>query len=300
MFDILEFDHISMSVPAMGPQIEFLTKVLGFRLDSQGESDEGYFSAGFSVPGRSALGWEVLVPNGPDSYLHRFLNGASGPGLHHVALRVRSVGQVAEEIRAEGMEPWGYRERDEEDGEGGVIYIHPRSGGHGFLFQMYSGDPWHEGHPFEDEGEHTLGIVAVNHLSHAHPDRDELAGFYERLFGMKTIYTSPGDGLDSGFKTRVLEATTGQLLFEMIQPAGPTSFVQKFLDARGPSMHHVTFEVGDWERAVSACAHHAIPIFGERAGETDGAAWKEAFIQPKHTGGMLVQFFWQERPGIWI
>jgi len=300
VFDILEFDHISMSVPAMGPQIEFLTKVLGFRLDSQGESDEGYFSAGFSVPGRSALGWEVLVPNGPDSYLHRFLNGASGPGLHHVALRVRSVGQVAEEIRAEGMEPWGYRERDEEDGEGGVIYIHPRSGGHGFLFQMYSGDPWHEGHPFEDEGEHTLGIVAVNHLSHAHPDRDELAGFYERLFGMKTIYTSPGDGLDSGFKTRVLEATTGQLLFEMIQPAGPTSFVQKFLDARGPSMHHVTFEVGDWERAVSACAHHAIPIFGERAGETDGAAWKEAFIQPKHTGGMLVQFFWQERPGIWI
>ncbi len=300
MFDILEFDHISMSVHVLGPQIEFLTRVLGFRLHDQNENDDGYFSASFGVPGRSALGWEVLAPNGPDSYLHRFLNGASGPGLHHVALRVRSVQQVAEAIRAEGMEPWGYRERDEEDREGGVIYIHPRSGGHGFLFQMYSGDPWHEGHVFEDEGEHTLGIIAVNHLSHAHPDRDELAGFYERLFGMKTIYTSPGDGLESGFKTRVLETTTEQLRFEMIQPAGPTSFVQKFLDARGPSMHHVTFEVGDWERAVSACAHHAIPIFGERTGETNGAQWKEAFIHPKHTGGMLVQFFWQERPGIWI
>ena len=296
----MQFDHISMSVPVMGPQIDFLTRVLGFRLLDQGESDEGYFSASLEVPGRSGLGWEVLAPNGPESYLHRFLNGASGPGLHHVALRVRSVQQVAEAIRAEGMEPWGHREQEEEEREGGVIYIHPRSGGYGFLFQLYSGDPWHDAHTFDDEGEHTLGIIAVNHLSHAHPDRDELAGFYERLFGMKPIYTSPGDGLDSGFRTRVLETNTEQLRFEVIQPAGPDSFLQKFLDARGPSMHHVTFEVGDWERAVSACAHHAIPIFGERSGQTDGAHWKEAFIHPKHTGGMLAQFFWQERPGVWI
>lgn len=301
MFDIVQFDHISMSVPAMAPQIEFLTKVLGFRLLDQGESDEGYLSASLEAPGRSRLGWEVLVPNGPNSYLHRFLDGASGPGLHHVAMRVRSIHQTAEAIREQGIEPWGYRGRGEgEEGEGGVAYVHPRSGGYGFLFQMYAGDPWHESHPFEDEGEHTLGIIAVNHLSHAHQDRGELGDFYERLFGMKTIYISPGDGSDTGFRTRVLETPTEQLRFEIIEPAGPTSFVQKFLDARGPSMHHVTFEVGDWERAVSACAHHAIPISGERTGETDGAAWKEAFIHPRHTGGMLVQFFWQERPGIWI
>ncbi len=300
MIDILQFDHISMSVPVMGPQVDFLTRVMGFRLLDQNESDEGYFSASFGVPGRSGLGWEVLVPNGPESYLHRFLSGASGPGLHHVALRVRSIHQTAAAIREQGIEPWGYRGHDEEESEGGVVYVHPRSGGYGFLFQMYAGDPWHEAHAFDDEGEHTLGITAVNHLSHAHPDRGELGDFYERLFGMKTIFTSPGDGSDSGFKTRVLETNTEQLRFEIIEPAAPTSFVQKFLDARGPSMHHVTFEVGDWERAVSACAHHAIPIFGERTGQTDGAAWKEAFIHPKHTGGMLVQFFWQERPGVWI
>ena len=300
MLDIVQFDHISMAVPALDPQIDFLTRVLGFRFLERYESDEGYFAANFDVPGRSALGWEVLMPNTPESYLHRFLAGASGPGLHHVAFQVRSMHDAAEAIRAQGIEPWGYRERDEVESGGGVIYLHPRSGGYGFLFQIYSGDPGHESHAFDDEGEHTLGITAVNHLSHAHPDRGELGDHYEQLFGMKTIFTSPGDGPDSGFKTRVLETNTGQLRFEIIEPAGPTSFVQKFLDARGPSMHHVTFEVGDWERAVSACAHHAIPIFGERRGQTDGAAWKEAFIHPKHTGGMLVQFFWQERPGVWI
>lgn len=300
MLDIVQFDHISMAVPALDPQIDFLTRVLGFHFLDRYESDEGYFAANFDVPGRSALGWEVLMPNNPESYIHRFLKGASGPGLHHVALQVRSIHEAAEAIRAEGVEPWGYRERDEVESGGGVIYLHPRSGGHGFLFQLYSGGPWHEAHAFDDEGEHTLGITAVDHLSHAHPDRSELGDHYERLFGMKTIFTSPGDGSDTGFTTRVLEANTGQLRFEVIQPAGPASFVQKFLEARGPSMHHVTFEVGDWERAVSACAHHAIPIFGERGGQTNGARWREAFIHPKYTGGMLVQFFWQERPGIWI
>lgn len=300
MLDILRFDHISMAVPALDPQVDFLTRVLGFRFSGRYESDEGYVAANLDVPGRSGLGWEVLTPDNPESYLHRFIGGASGPGLHHVALRVRSVQQAAEAIRGQGIEPWGYRERDEVESGGEVIYVHPRSGGHGFLFQLYSGDPWHQAQAFDDEGEHTLGITAVDHLSHAHPDRGELGDYYERLFGMKTIFTSPGDGSDVGFRTRVLETNTGQLRFEVIEPAGPASFAQRFLDMRGPSMHHVTFEVGDWERAVSACAHHAIPIFGERTGQTDGARWKEAFIHPKHTGGMLVQFFWQERPGVWI
>lgn len=300
MLDIVQFDHISMAVPTLAPQIDFLTNVLGFRFLEQYESDEGYFAANFDVPGRSALGWEVLAPNSPESYVNRFLSGASGPGLHHVAFQVRDAHDAAEAIRAEGIEPWGYRERPEVESGGGVIYLHPRSGGHGFLYQIYSGDPWHESTAFEDDREHTLGIIAVNHLSHAHPSREELGGYYERLFGMKTIYRSPGDGSDTGFNTRVLETNTQQLRFEILEPAGPTSFVQKFLDPRGPSMHHVTFEVGDWERAVSACAHHNIPIFGERTGETDGAAWKEAFIHPKYTGGMLVQFFWQAKPGIWI
>ncbi len=300
MLDIVQFDHISMAVPALEPQTEFLTKVLGFKFLEQYESDEGYFAANFDVPGRSRLGWEVLMPNSPESYVNRFINGSSGPGLHHVALQVRSDRAAAEAIRAMGIEPWGYRERPEVESGGGVIYLHPRSGGHGFLFQIYSGDPWHESTPFDDDGEHTLGITAVNHLSHAHPSRDELGTYYEELFGMKTIYQSPGSGSESGFNTRVLETNTRQLRFEILEPAGPQSFVQRFLDARGPSMHHVTFEVGDWDRAVSACAHHNIPIFGERTGETDGASWKEAFIHPKHTGGMLVQFFWEAKPGVWI
>jgi methylmalonyl-CoA/ethylmalonyl-CoA epimerase len=62
----------------------------------------------------------------------------------------------------------------------------------------------------------------------------------------------------------------------------------------------VTFEVADWDRAVRACADHEVPTFGENRGETDGAAWRDVFIHPRHTGGVLVQLFWEERPGVWV
>jgi len=303
LIEIVKFDHISMAVPALDPQIDFLTRVMGFRFADKFENDEGYFGANLEVPGSSAIGWEILAPNGPDSYLHRFLQGASGPGLHHVAIQIKDAAQAADTIRLEGHEPWGYQApaADDEGGDGrGMAYIHPRGGGHGFLWQLYAGEPWHTGEPFEDEGAHSLGIVAVNHLAHATPDRDSLAAWYERVFGCTTRYRSTHDGSKAGFRTTVLDTPTKQLRFEMIEPAGAGSFIQRFLDERGPNMHHVNVQVRDFGHALAALQHHQIPVFGQNSGSRDGAAWSEAFIHPRYTGGMLVQFFWEERPGIWM
>jgi methylmalonyl-CoA/ethylmalonyl-CoA epimerase len=51
---------------------------------------------------------------------------------------------------------------------------------------------------------------------------------------------------------------------------------------------------------VAALAHHGVRTFGERSSETNGVPWREAFIHPKATGGVLLQFFWQAEPGVWI
>lgn len=299
---IKRLDHISMAVPALDPQIDLMKRLFGFRLAGKFENDEGYFGANLEVPGRTAIGWEVLAPRGEDSYLHRFLAGPTGPGLHHMAIQIESTSQAAGVIREEGAEPWGFKERPDvgpDEPSRGVVYMHPRSGGRGYLWQMYAGDPWHQGELFDDEETDTLGIIAVNHLAHATHDREELGDWYERVFGLHTVWRSPGDGVEAGFRTRVLETPTEQIRFEMIEPVGD-SFIAKFLETRGEGMHHVTFEVGDWEHALAACRTHGIPTFGERSGTREGARWSEAFIHPRHTGGMLVQFFWQEQPGTWI
>ncbi len=145
----------------------------------------------------------------------------------------------------------------------------------------------------------TLGVRAVNHISHAHPDRRQLTVWYEAVLGMRSIYASP-EMRDDPYLIETLETPGAQLRWEIIQPHGPRSFIGSYLEQRGPSFHHVTFEVGDWERAVAACAAHGVEPFGQAAGEVDGALWREAFIHPRHTGGVLIQFFWEERLGIWI
>ena len=312
MIDIVRVEHIAVVAPTLDPPIELLEGLFGFRLVHKFASAEGYIGATLDIPGGAGLQWEVLAPSGVGSYLYRFLNGPQGAGLHHIAVRVPDAGIAAALLREEGIVPWGLEEREVPEPDG-TFFIHPRVGGNGFLFQV-EGPQVEDGElspgressafaarePSGDEDERTLGVIGVNHISHAHANAEEIGDWYERVFALHTRYRSPGDGLETGFTTRVLESWRFALRFEVIQPSAQASFIQRFLDRRGPGMHHVAFEVGDWGRAVRACALHAIPIFGERFGETDGVWWREAFIHPRYTGGVLVQFFWQGAPNIWI
>ena len=297
MIDVVKIDHLSQTVPELDPQIEFLERVLGLRLIGRHDT-ESFFSATLAIPGSSEIGWELMAPNGSDSYLHRFLDSPLGPGLHHLAMKVSSVDETRETIRAAGYEPW------DEDPEKHQTYLHPARGGQGFLFQFYdSGDEdgWYETPAFEDDGEHTLGIIAVNHIAHAHPNRDELGDWYEQLLGFETFWQKGSNTASAGeFETRLLDASTKQMRIEVISPTRPDSFVQSFIEERGTAVHHLTVEVGDWERAIAALEHHGVRTFGERSSSTNGVPWRETFIHPKETGGVLLQFFWQAEPGVWI
>jgi methylmalonyl-CoA/ethylmalonyl-CoA epimerase len=311
LVQIARIDHISIAVSELEPEVTLLERLFGFKRSGEWADDSsgGYRGITLDVPGSSDIDWEVLAPNGEDSYIQRFLDGPNGPGFHHIAMEVADVGATIAELRALGVEPWpavaaGAVESGTGDGAApSETYIHPEQGGNGFLFQFVGAEASHDRaareRPAAPDVDGSLGIIAINHLSHAHAAADELAAWYQRVLGMETFHRSEG-GEYADFSTRVLETSTRQMRWELIQPAGKDSFIGRFIEARGPSIHHVTFEVGDWDRAVAACEQHGVPTFGDRAGETDGVEWREAFIHPRYTGGFLAQFFWQASPGVWI
>lgn len=296
MIEIARFDHISVAAPSLGPQVEVMERLFGFRPSGQFESDEGYTGITLAIAGPSDVRWEVIAPQGRDSFLHRFLAGPHGPGLHHVAIDVKSMQQAQKALRMEEAEPWGLAEVDEESVPE-TIYLHPRDGGRGILWQLNA--THEESEPveaFDDDSTSTVGVIAVNHLAHATADRRDLAAWYERMFGCGTVWESSAAGAENGFLTQIVEAPTQPFRFEAIEPAGPNSFIAQFIAQRGEAMHHVTFEVGNWARAMQACRAQKVPVFGERA----GPQWNEAFIHPRYLGGVLVQLFWEERPGTWV
>ncbi len=309
MIDIARIDHISMAVPELEPQVELLERLFGFRYTGR-FSDRGYHGADLEIPGSSGIAWELLAPDGPDSYLHRFLDGANGPGLHHIAMQVRDMDSALRSMAQFGIEPWGLDQQErhfedeqsvEDEVEGGahsVAYIHPRGGGFGFLYQLYEGTPWHLPEPFEDDRPGTLGITAVNSLGHAHHSHTELGDWYEQLFGLRTVHAPPLAFARASFVSRILELPSEQLRIEVMQPAREDSFLQRFIDERGTAVHHVSFEVRDMQAAIVACNSHGVDVIAEHSGQTEGGRWHEAFTPPEHTGGMLVQFFAQESSSI--
>ena len=296
--DIEHIDHIGMVVEQLEPQVELLERLFGFAAERRiRDESAGVERVRLAVPGTAEIDWEVTAPTREGSSLQGFLDSPLGPGLHHVGMLVPDLSATAGDLRRLGIEPerelGGTSERPVEE-----ILIHPRRGGHGFQFRFRSVDgaaPPLEAPPMR---EGALGVTAIDHLSHAHDSPDELVGWYGRVFGMEGSYYSDQPG--GGFATKVLETPTRQMHWEVIQPRGDDSFVASFLERRGPAIHHVAFEVADWDTAVAACATHGIDLFDESEGVRDGARWVEGFIHPRQTGGMLVQLFWEERPGIWV
>jgi len=76
-------------------------------------------------------------------------------------------------------------------------------------------------------------------------------------------------------------------VIEVIQPEGDgTSFVDRFLAARGPGIHHITFKVPDLPTAAQRVKSHGYDVFGYF---DEIPSWKEFFIHPKQAQGIVVQ-----------
>jgi hypothetical protein len=75
---------------------------------------------------------------------------------------------------------------------------------------------------------------------------------------------------------------------EMIAPIDPgdDNFLTRFLRDHGEGPHHLTFKVHDIEHAVARAAELGFDVVGRN---TEHAGWKEAFIHPRSSHGVLIQ-----------
>ena len=121
-----------------------------------------------------------------------------------------------------------------------------------------------------------LGIKRIDHVSVVHSDLEGRVRFYQDLVGMEVAerFESPA----AGFKGVAMSI-----------PGSPTQWEIRFLAERGPGMHHATFEVEDIEKAAAALRSNGIEPFGEGIAND----WKQLFIHPRDSGGVLIQLYEQ-------
>jgi methylmalonyl-CoA epimerase len=89
-------------------------------------------------------------------------------------------------------------------------------------------------------------------------------------------------------KVDVAFVGSGNGRLELLQPTAPDSTVQKFLDKRGPGLHHIAYRVADIEGALEQLAQKGIRLIDEKPRPGAGGH-RVAFLHPQSTNGVLVE-----------
>lgn len=80
----------------------------------------------------------------------------------------------------------------------------------------------------------------------------------------------------------------GDARLEVISTAStdPDHFINRFLDQRGPGLHHLTFRVDDLASARDEAERRGFEVVGY---DDADASWKELFLHPASANGILIQ-----------
>ncbi|MBU0510673.1 MAG: methylmalonyl-CoA epimerase [Chloroflexi bacterium] len=129
-------------------------------------------------------------------------------------------------------------------------------------------------------------IKKINHVAIIVEDIDEALGFWRDALGLELDHVKdvPAE------KSAVAFLSVGGSEIELVQPTSDDSGIAKYLQKRGPGMHHICLAVEDIETALTELKAKGVQLINEspRLGD-DGK--KYAFIHPKAAYGVLVELY---------
>lgn len=123
----------------------------------------------------------------------------------------------------------------------------------------------------------------VDHIGIATEDADALADLYGDLFHAPVAHEEEFGGMWVTF----LEVDGAY--FELLEPLDADSTIGRYLENYGAGLHHIALATTDIDSALTDAAEHGVELIDDAPRE---GAWghKVAFLHPKSTGGVLVEF----------
>ena len=132
----------------------------------------------------------------------------------------------------------------------------------------------------------------IDHIGVATDDLDGAVALYEGTLGMPVAHRETIES--QGFEAVLLDVGEGHV--ELLSPLGPETPVGKYLDKRGPGLHHVAYAVTDIDDVLSRLKEAGIEMIDAepRQGIRDS---RVAFVHPRSTGGVLTEIVEPARGG---
>ena len=124
----------------------------------------------------------------------------------------------------------------------------------------------------------------IDHIGVATDDLDGAIALYEQTLGMPIAHRETVES--QGVEAVLLDVGDGHV--ELLRPLGPETPVGRYLERKGPGLHHVAYAVDDIEGVLGRLKESGIELIDSepRIGIRDS---RVAFVHPKSTDGVLTE-----------
>jgi len=126
--------------------------------------------------------------------------------------------------------------------------------------------------------------MKIDHIGIATRGIEESLGFWRDALGLEVKHMETVE--EQGVRVAMLPV--GEPRVELLEPTGPDTPVAKFLEKRGPGIHHVAVRVADIRAALARLKSQGARLIDEEPRVGAGGCLV-AFVHPAASGGVLLE-----------
>ena len=129
-------------------------------------------------------------------------------------------------------------------------------------------------------------IKRIDHIAILVDDMDKTLSFWRDGLGMELSHVEdvPAE------KSMVAFLPVGGSEVELVKPTTDDSGLARYLEKRGPGMHHLCLEVDDIAGMLASMKEKGIQLINETP-QTGLGGRKYAFVHPKSANGVMVELY---------
>jgi methylmalonyl-CoA/ethylmalonyl-CoA epimerase len=127
-------------------------------------------------------------------------------------------------------------------------------------------------------------LSRIDHIGVATDDLDGAIALYEGTLGMPVAHRETVES--QGVEAVLLDVGEGHV--ELLRPLGPDTPIGRYLERKGPGLHHVAYAVDDIEGVLGKLKESGIDLIDSepRIGIRRS---RVAFVHPRSTDGVLTE-----------
>jgi methylmalonyl-CoA/ethylmalonyl-CoA epimerase len=134
-----------------------------------------------------------------------------------------------------------------------------------------------------------MNISHIEHIGIAVTSLEEAIPYYENTLGLKCYAVE--EVADQKVKTAFF--MVGQTKIELLESTDPEGPIGKFLEKKGPGVHHLAFAVDNVNEALAEVAEKGVQLI-DKTSRKGAEGLNIGFLHPKSTLGVLTEICGKE------